>query len=254
MVGSEPNPNVPATQQPFKLWMIRRLRRLIQHLPPEMRQSPRITRLDRRLEMGELYRTNLLRWYGERARNAGARIGENCRFYSLSIFSEPHLVEIGNNVIVSGQVMFVTHDGAIYTAPQPIPGVSGHFGRIRIGDNCFIGMRAIIMPNVELGKHCIVAAGAVVMDSFPDNCVIAGNPAKYVCPASLYHEMKRRSPHTIVDPEYPFPALYPAARMLERIGHLPLKAPVRRNGGPTPRPPRPVATEPREEMAGSSDE
>lgn len=36
------------------------------------------------------------------------------------------------------------------------------------------------MPGVEIGKNCIVGAGAVVTKKFPDNCVIAGVPAKII--------------------------------------------------------------------------
>ena len=42
-------------------------------------------------------------------------------------------------------------------------------------------MNAVVMPNVELGDHTIVAAGAVVTYSFPEGYVVlAGNPAKRV--------------------------------------------------------------------------
>ncbi len=50
---------------------------------------------------------------------------------------------------------------------------------IIISDNCWIGAGAIILPGVHLGNHTVVAAGAVVTKSFPDeNCIVAGNPAK----------------------------------------------------------------------------
>jgi acetyltransferase-like isoleucine patch superfamily enzyme len=50
---------------------------------------------------------------------------------------------------------------------------------IRIGDNCWIGAGAIILPGVYLGNHTIVGAGAVVTKSFPDgDILVAGNPAK----------------------------------------------------------------------------
>lgn len=49
----------------------------------------------------------------------------------------------------------------------------------RIGDYCWIGMNAIILPGVILGNHTIVAAGSVVTKPFPEgHVVIGGNPAK----------------------------------------------------------------------------
>ena len=53
-------------------------------------------------------------------------------------------------------------------------------GEIKIGDNCFIGARAIILPGVTLGNECVVAAGAVVTKSYPSGSVLGGNPAKLI--------------------------------------------------------------------------
>ena len=50
-----------------------------------------------------------------------------------------------------------------------------------IGDNCWLAANAVILPEVELGPHTIVAAGAVVTKSYPEgNCILAGVPAKIV--------------------------------------------------------------------------
>ena len=58
---------------------------------------------------------------------------------------------------------------------------------ISIGDNCWIGAGAIILPGVELGNHSIVGAGSIVTKSFPESDqVIAGNPAKIVKNISHY--------------------------------------------------------------------
>ena len=48
----------------------------------------------------------------------------------------------------------------------------------RIGANCFIGGRSIILPGVQIGDGCIVGAGAVVTKDVPDHCIVAGNPAR----------------------------------------------------------------------------
>lgn len=50
----------------------------------------------------------------------------------------------------------------------------------RIGQNCFIGGRALILPGVEIGDSCIVGAGSVVTRSVPKNSIVAGNPAKVI--------------------------------------------------------------------------
>ena len=51
---------------------------------------------------------------------------------------------------------------------------------VRIGDDCFIGTGSIILKGTILGNNCVVGAGSVVHGEFPDNCVIAGNPAKII--------------------------------------------------------------------------
>ena len=52
-------------------------------------------------------------------------------------------------------------------------------GSIKIGNYCWIGMNSVILSNVTLGDHTIVAAGSIVTKSYPEGyLVIAGNPAK----------------------------------------------------------------------------
>lgn len=51
---------------------------------------------------------------------------------------------------------------------------------IVIGEGCFIGANSIILKGTTLGKNVIVGAGSVVCGSFPDNVIIAGNPARVV--------------------------------------------------------------------------
>ena len=47
-----------------------------------------------------------------------------------------------------------------------------------IGDDVWIGANAVILPGVTIGKHVVVAAGAVVTKDVPDNCIVGGVPAR----------------------------------------------------------------------------
>jgi len=219
----------PEIHQPFRLLVIRVLRRVLGLLPERwVAEGTPLGSFSTRLMMGDLRRTDGLAYRIVRARQSGMKVGEGCRLYSLHVASEAELIELGNGVIVSGEVMFITHDGSVFTALEKFPAINGHYGRIKIGNHCFIGARATIMPGVELGDHCVVAAGAVVMDSFAANSVIAGNPATYVCPTSMYMELKKHSPATMYDSAYGFPLKMPPDLLAARMADVPLKAPRRK--------------------------
>ena len=54
------------------------------------------------------------------------------------------------------------------------------FGKIKIGNNVFIGMRSIILPGVTIGDNVIVGAGSIVTKDIPSNSVVAGVPARVI--------------------------------------------------------------------------
>ena len=51
---------------------------------------------------------------------------------------------------------------------------------VTIGDDVWIGANAVILPGVHIGRHCVVAAGAVVTKDVPDHSLVAGVPAKVI--------------------------------------------------------------------------
>lgn len=51
---------------------------------------------------------------------------------------------------------------------------------VKIGDNVWIGGKAIICPGVTIGDNVTIGAGAVVVKDVPSNVVVAGNPAKII--------------------------------------------------------------------------
>lgn len=122
------------------------------------------------------------------AKGLGVKVGDNCRFVdNPSWGSEPWLISIGNHVLISGQVCFVTHDGATFLFREEDKYKDTHkFGKIVVEDNCFIGLRSIILPNVKIGSNSIIAAGSVVNKSVPSGEVWGGVPAKFIMKTEDY--------------------------------------------------------------------
>ncbi|MGG3449086.1 acyltransferase [Domibacillus aminovorans] len=115
----------------------------------------------------------------------GVKIGENCRIENAKFGSEPYLITIGNHVTIGANVQFVTHDGGVWVLRDKYPDIDC-FGRIEIKDNSFIGINAIIMPGVTIGKNTIIAAGSIVTKDVNDNTIVAGIPAKQINNISNY--------------------------------------------------------------------
>lgn len=113
-------------------------------------------------------------------RGLGFQIGDGCRLIAPThgmLGTEPALVRIGNDVTISTEVLFVTHDGAVWPL-RPDVGPVDVYGRIEIADGAFVGARAILLPGIRIGRRAVVGAGAVVSRSVPDNVVVAGAPAR----------------------------------------------------------------------------
>lgn len=124
------------------------------------------------------------------ARSLGVKIGENCKFWGITPYtfnSEPWLITIGNNVFITAEVQFITHDGGTLPFRRDVPDLEWT-APIVVGNDVFIGLRAIILPGVTIGNRCVIGAGAVVSKAVPSNSVVAGNPARIVKTADKYFE------------------------------------------------------------------
>lgn len=120
-------------------------------------------------------------------RRQGACIGNECRLLIRSLGSEPWLIKIGDHCTLSTDVALITHDGAAWLFSHEDPSVQ-RFGPIIIGNNCFIGARALILPGISIGDDCVVGAGAVVTKDVPAGSVVAGVPARFICSFREFRE------------------------------------------------------------------
>lgn len=119
-------------------------------------------------------------------RRRGARLGD-VRAFSSPLLAEPHLCSFGNNVYVARHCVFLNHDGSVVMLHKMgLTDVVNVVGRIVVHDNVFIGMRSIILMDVEIGPNAIVAAGSVVTRDVPPNTVVAGCPARVICSLQEY--------------------------------------------------------------------
>lgn len=119
-------------------------------------------------------------------------VGKNFYANFNSIFLDICPITIGDNCMFGPNVQ-------LYAATHPLHPVKRNSGLeygkpITIGDNVWLGGGVVITPGVTLGDNVVVAAGSVVTKSFPDNCVIGGNPAKIIKEIELD---EKRSPLTI---------------------------------------------------------
>lgn len=125
-------------------------------------------------------------------RKRGVRIGERCRVRTMKFSTEPYLIEIGDHVAIAANTEFITHDGATWCFDHELGG--GVFGKIKIGNNVFIGINCIILSNTTIGDNCIIGAGSVVRGHFPENSVIRGNPAQVVSRTGIQRMLFRQNP------------------------------------------------------------
>lgn len=93
-------------------------------------------------------------------------------------------INIGSNVLMGSKILIIdnshgSYSGENQSSPKTAPNERELFSSpVSIGDNSWIGEQVVILPGVHIGSGCIVGAGAIVTKSVPDNCIVAGNPAR----------------------------------------------------------------------------
>ena len=125
--------------------------------------------------------------------NGSAVVGDFTLLNGAMVMAEDR-IEIGSHCLISWNVGIADSDfhplepaqrlidaqalAPFYKDRPPRPKLETR--PVKIGNNVWIGMHAIILKGVTIGENSVVAAGAVVTKSVPANAVVAGNPAVVV--------------------------------------------------------------------------
>lgn len=114
-------------------------------------------------------------------------IGEDCTLHRHCKIdgANPRGVHIGDRVRIAARAIIFAHD--YYGGRDKVD--------TYIGKQSIIGYAAIILPGVKIGNNVIVGAGSVVSKDIPDNCIVAGNPAKIIKEGIAINEHGRITNH-----------------------------------------------------------
>ena len=126
-------------------------------------------------------------------RSQGVEIGQDVEIFGASLFtfgSEPYLVSIGNQVTISHNVDFITHDGGLRIARAKYPNAF-LYGRIQVGDRCFLGAHCVLLLGARVGVGSVIGSGSIVTGEIPAGVVAIGAPAKPVKTIEEYIQGKR---------------------------------------------------------------
>ncbi len=138
-------------------------------------------------------------------RKCGAQVGEGCFLVPTDLGDEAYLIKVGNRVAIAADVFFMTHDGATWVFRDQHPDLQV-FGPIVIEDNCIIGARSVLGPNIRIGPNSVVAAGSMVIADVPPNTLVMGIPARPFGSLEKYREKclerwaQQRPPDSVFGP------------------------------------------------------
>lgn len=116
-------------------------------------------------------------------------IGSNVSVNMNCMFIDCNKITIGNDTLIAPGVHLTTATHPVELADRLTPNWNSASGEYRwrtyakpitIGNGCWIGANAVVLPGVTIGDGAVVGAGAVVTKDVPPRTVVAGVPAKVI--------------------------------------------------------------------------
>lgn len=135
-----------------------------------------------------------MRLYIPLLKRQGLRLNGNPRYIGANVtFDDVSKITLGDRVVISNHCHLLTHDYSVTTAliaigKMPKRDIALIRG-IKIGNNVFIGKKALILPNTKIGDNCIIGAGSVIRGNIPSGAIVIGNP--HVIIGSVYSQAEK---------------------------------------------------------------
>lgn len=105
-------------------------------------------------------------------------IGNNVATNNNLFICAANSITIGDDTVIGERVTIFDFEGHGLRANERKK--IGQIGSVLLAENIWIGNNVIILKNTNIGKNSIIAAGAVVSGTFPENVIIGGIPAKII--------------------------------------------------------------------------
>lgn len=124
----------------------------------------------------------------------GVSVGKGTQFFGLVKIdvTRPCLVEIGKNCVLLNGSAILTHGYDWAILREKYGEMLCSSGKVVLEENVFIGINAVILKGVRIGKNTIIGAGSVVTHDIPANTVAVGNPCRVIMSIDAYYEKRKK--------------------------------------------------------------
>ncbi len=115
-------------------------------------------------------------------KNSKILIGDGCdigtEFRCLAPYETS--LKIGNECLISWGVSIISHDAHLIFNVETGDCINKAKKNVDIGEHVWIGNNCTVLPTTSIGGGTVIGAGSIVKGSFPNNCILAGQPARVV--------------------------------------------------------------------------